>query len=209
MAAETNSETAPAATSPAESKPKNKSGNRRGMHANRKIGGKAKGAKQPHLSGDLKDLRGELMLTRHITGEAIGSIAKDFGVSHPTAANAISDAKRSELYQNARDYLGVHLLPEALRVIEAAVRGGDLDAAFKVTDGLGITGTKADSWDGGAARSAANETFESFRLELIRRRAGGSADVQSAADQRDGKARASRPPSPIIDAEVVEASTRE
>lgn len=172
------------------------------------IGGKPKGVKQPHLSPKVKRTRNELMLAAHLTGTTIGEVAEMFGVSRLTASEGITDAQRATYFGDARDYVRFRLIPKSLRVLDAALDAGDVDVASRIAEGAHVIGGKAAHYDPSAASitvSAAGVTndFESYRLELIRRR---SISPGVAKEREEG---ASGSPAGVIDAEAVEAGLGE
>jgi len=193
-------------TRPARRRPmgKNVRGKLTGLHNAGKgnnpngIGGKEKGVKQPHLSPKVKQTRNELMLAAHLTGKTMGEIADAFGVSRLTVSEGITDAQRATYFGDARDYVQFRLIPKALRVMDRALDEGNIDVALKVAEGTNVTGARAAAY-GGSAQSAApgmSDDFETYRLELIRRRK--PADAPANPGSHEGSAPV--PPGPFIDA---------
>lgn len=186
----------------------NKKGGRQGAHVApgenpNGIGGKEKGVKQPHISPKVKNTRNELMLAAHLGGRTIKEISEVFGVSHLTASEGITDATRTESFTAARNYIQFRLLPKALRVVDAALDEGNVDVARWVAEGVSVVGSRALTFDGKDARAGAaaggGDDFETYRLELIRRRS--PASVQ-AGDPSRSTSFASGPPGVVIDVEA-------
>lgn len=180
---------------------KNKSGNLKGMHDNLKIGGKEKGTSHSHLSSKLVEDRDALMLAAHLTGTKIPAVAKEFGVSLATTHVGIDKARRSKLFQDAKDFVGVRLLPKALRVLEAALDEGNIDVAVKVAEGLKVLDAK-QGWSDDAGSGNPNEEFESWRVQLIRRRSGGVA-VDPAGHPSSPAEGPAVPPGDCVDGTVI------
>lgn len=164
------------------------------------IGGKEKGVKQPHLSPKVKQTRNELMLAAHLTGKNMTEIAEAFGVSRLTVSEGITDAQRATYFGDARDYVQFRLIPKALRALDAALDTGNIEVALKITEGTHVTGARAAAY-GGVNESAKGITddFESYRFELIRRRAHTSADPVGGETGDSGS------PGIVIDVEATEA----
>lgn len=190
---------------------KNIRGTRAGAHIKKGenpngLGGKEKGVKQPHLSPKVKQTRNELMLAAHLTGKTMGEIADAFGVSRLTVSEGITDAQRATYFGDARDYVRFRLIPKALRVLDKALDQGNVDVAQWVGEGAHVVGAKASTYDTNAgslerAGASISDDFDTYRLEIIRRRR-----AQSAGDKAGAEEGPSEPSGDVIDAKVVQAA---
>lgn len=168
-----------------------------------KIGGREKGSPaRPHPSKKVKKLRGEIALAQHLGGKSLAKIAEDFGVSHPTIRNDVNDAIRGQLFTEARNFIQGTLVPKALRVIDEALNNGDTETARWVAD---KTAFHAESRPyAGGAGSSGTESFESWRLELVRKvRSVGTGEALPPGAAPAGAQGAAVSPGSTIDAEIV------
>jgi hypothetical protein len=190
----------------------NKKGDKRGLHnaageKKPKIGGRVAGEdKRSHISPKVKDTRNELMLAAHLTGKTIKEVSEIFGVSHLTASEGITDATRSESFTQARNYMQFRLLPKALRVIDAALDEGNEATArwlvekTKMEESFGTGNGAGAGGNGGGA----SDDFETYRLELIRKRRN-----DTPTDPLRHAEGPSRAPGLVIDATVVATTDSE
>ena len=110
-------------------------------------------------------LRDEAILTSKLIGQSRLTIAEQFNVSCATIDRALKRARDGRYLETGKDIILLQLMPAALQTIKQAIEAGDVDAAFRITDAVGITGEKA----GGAQTGDVIEEFEAFRRRVIHR----------------------------------------
>lgn len=134
------------------------------------------------LNAEHREARAALILARKLANARTEDICKEFQLSRATVYRALSDARKMGLLTQARDWLTLNIVPLSLAAIEEALLTGDIpvkvDTAFRVLDGLGITGKHAilEIKGGGGG-----ETFDEFRatvIKRVRRNADGSPAAQ-------------------------------
>ena len=122
------------------------------------------------LDKEHRDARAALILAAKLANKRTSEICEEFNLSRATVYRELSAARKAGLLTQARDWLTLNLTPLALAAIEEALLMGDIptkvDTAFRVLEGLGITGKHAilHVQEGGAEQS-----FESFRMEVTRK----------------------------------------
>lgn len=166
-------------------------------------GGRKRGSPhRPHPSPKIKKIRGEIALAQHLAGKDMKQIAADFNVSAPTIRAEVNNAIRGQIFTEAKDFIQGTLVPKALRVIDEALNTGNTETARWLLD---KTALHADAvpWNGGGGGDK-NESFESWRLELVRK-VGTTREAQNlpAGPSREGAERAATSPGLVIDAQVV------
>jgi hypothetical protein len=154
----------------------------------------------------VKKLRGEIALAKHLSGEPLAKVAKDFGVSKPTIRKDINDAIRGELFRESRDFIQGTLVPKALKVIDTALDAGDTETARWVAERTAFSEGAAPYGDGTGTKKA--DSFEEWRLSLVRRKVGLSGDTHETAVEGAGAARLAGSSSLAVDAEVVSEGDR-
>lgn len=116
-------------------------------------------------------------MARKLANQRTEEICKEFNLSRATVYRALSDARKLGYLKQAQDWLTMNVVPLSLAAIEEALLVGDIptkvDTAFRVLDGLGITGKHAilSIQD----NRGAGDSFEEFRATVIKR-------VRRAAD---------------------------
>ncbi len=111
----------------------------------------------------------------------IQQVCDDLNMSRATYYRALSQARKTDLYAQARDVLLQDLMPRALRVYAIALEANDIEVARDILNGLGLLG-KHTAVTVSAAEPGDSITFERWRM------------------QRGGA-----PSGPIIDSEAVAA----
>jgi hypothetical protein len=130
-----------------------------------------------------RDTRTALILQSKLAGKRILEIADEFNISKATVHRALNDAEKMGLLAQARDWLSLKAIPLSLAAIEEALVLGDIptkvDTAFRVLDGLGVTGKHAVLT---IEQGKGAESFEEFRSTVVRRitRPFESADQAAA-----------------------------
>lgn len=163
--------------------------------------------RRPKLSPKERDTRAALILQAKLGSKRIQEIQEEFRLSRASVYRALQHADKLGLHQKAQDFLSLNLVPLALAAYEEALILGDLplkvDVANRILDGLGITGKHATlRVEGGPAE----ETFESFRAEVIRRvvtpsAASGAQESRLRGDHPSGPLALT--PGPAVDGEVL------
>lgn len=118
--------------------------------------------RRPKLkSKEEQALRGEMILARKLAGERVADIARDFGITRQTAYKSIEQAKREGIFEGARDFISLRLLPKALAVYDQALDEMDVEVARDVLQGLGLTGRTLKV----EQKHTVSEDFDAWRLK--------------------------------------------
>ncbi len=149
-------------------------------------GSRAKKAAAAIKDKEIQDLRQALALAGAVLGKRSGQIAEELGISQRQAQIILQEAKRSEIFQTARDWIGQKILPLALQNLEQLLLQGDKETTLKVIERMALIGSgdsKAVPTWGAPAPSAPSgatieETFEAFRWRVSSR----SADHPAAGE---------------------------
>jgi hypothetical protein len=152
---------------------------------------------------DVKDFRETVALAMAVGGKRSDEIAETLGISKRKAYELLVDAKRSDIFQRARDFIGESLMPKVLLNLEALLDQGDKDVTMKMAETMALIGAGGAKhiapWGAPAVPSGSStveETFEAFRLTVTR--------PQPASDPAGAEART---PSPrALPGEVIEAT---
>lgn len=151
--------------------------------------GKGRRPRKRPLNPEHRDTRTALILQAKLSGKRILEIAEEFNISKATVHRSLNDAQKMGLLTQARDWLSLKAVPLSLAAIEEALVMGDIptkvDTAFRVLDGLGITGKHATLT---VEQGKNTETFESFRETVIQRvtRPVPAGDPADPAKERNG-----------------------
>jgi hypothetical protein len=142
-----------------------------------------------------------------VGGKRSDEIAQTLGISLRKAQELLTDAKRSEIFTSARDFIGESLLPKVLQNLEALLDQGDKDVTMKMAETMALIGAGGAKhiapWGAPAVPDPStqiNETFESFRLTVTRPAAQPPSLEASPAEGAAGSAARALP------GEVVEAA---
>jgi DNA-binding CsgD family transcriptional regulator len=124
---------------------------------------------------EVKDFRETVALAMAVGGKRSDEIAQTLGISLRKAQELLTDAKRSEIFTSARDFIGESLLPKVLQNLEALLDQGDKDVTMKMAETMALIGAGGAKhiapWGAPAVPDPStqiNETFESFRLTVTR-----------------------------------------
>ncbi len=132
-------------------------------------GTKGKRPRKP-LDAEHRQARAALILAAKLGNKRTQDIMAEFNLSRASVYRALSDARKMGLLTQARDWLTLNVVPLSLAAIEEALTMGDIptkvETAFRVLDGLGITGKHATLT---VEQGKGIETFESFRETVVKR----------------------------------------
>ena len=127
-----------------------------------------KGSHKAKLRGDDRRAQAAAFMARRLMGESNAAIARDSGLSMATVSTRLELARQDGVPGEARRILIDEMLPQALVVMQEALRSDDLKlavtVAMKLVDGLKVMDDPARLQNSGIS-----ETLESFRLNLTRR----------------------------------------
>ena len=136
---------------------------------------------------DLAEVRGSVALSLQLAGHKRSEIAAILGISTERVKDILSEAKRSEIFERARDYVGTEFLPKVLYGMSQLLDQGDKDTIHLLFEKMALAGTGGAKhlapWGAPAAPAAdaaTEETFEAFRLKVIRRKEPGPLEAAAA-----------------------------
>jgi ABC-type uncharacterized transport system permease subunit len=141
-----------------------------------------------------------------ITGAKYAQIAEALHLHPDTVKDLLTDARRSETFQRARDWVGVELLPRVLANLRELLDQGDKDVTLKMAESMALIGGGARHiapWGAPAVptpsaevNSLKEESFEAIRLRITRVHApDGAASPPRGVDT----------PAGVIDVQASEA----
>lgn len=142
------------------------------------------------LDKEHREARSALIMAAKLANKRTEEIMAEFNLSRATVYRALSDARKMGLLTQARDWMTLNVVPLSLAAIEEALLSGELalkvDTAFRVLDGLGVTGKHAIL----EVREGGETSFEEFRAEVTRRVSvrRPAASGQTAADAQGDSA---------------------
>jgi DNA-binding CsgD family transcriptional regulator len=154
---------------------------------------------------EVKDFRETVALAMAVGGKRSDEIAQTLGISLRKAQELLTDAKRSEIFTSARDFIGESLLPKVLQNLEALLDQGDKDVTMKMAETMALIGAGGAKhiapWGAPPAPTPGGplveETFEAFRLSVTRTQSQSAGHPPSPPE---GAARRALP------GEIVEAA---